>query len=240
VPQSALGGRAAASAQGAAWSTPQPELVHRGATSPPRTRRHAPPFVVCASAYVLATCIDASAHRRQRTNAHRVARSATASHHEPASASLRSCAGARTSSPCAAAAGRNDAPRPAQPHRRQRDAAHRRATPLTAAPHAPRAPRARRAPRHRHTVKVHVPPRQARLQPGATMQLALRGRARRTPLHRHAVRVHVPPCQARPQPGATMHLALRGRIGAAALVGHPRQRDAGAEVAMEHVTAEPV
>jgi len=28
-----------------------------------------------------------------------------------------------------------------------------------------------------------------------------------------------------------MHLALRGRIGAAALVGHPRQRDAAAEVA---------
>ena len=97
----------------------------------------------------------------------------------------------RTSSPCAATAGRNDAPRrPArQPHRRQRDAAHRRTTPLTAPPHAPRA---RRAPRHRHAVKVHVPHRQARTQPEATM-----------------------------------HLALRGCIGAAALVGHPRQRDAG-------------
>jgi len=99
------------------------------------------------------------------------------------------CASARTSSPCAAAAGRNGAPHPARPHRRQRDVAHRRATPLTAAPHVPRA---RRAPRHRHAVKVHVPPRQAR-----------------------------------PQPGATMRLALRGRIVAAALVDHPRQRDAG-------------
>jgi len=72
------------------------------------------------------------------------------------------------------------------------------------------------------------------------MQLALRGRARRAPLHRHAVKVHVPPRQARPQSGATMHLALRGRIGAATLVDHLRQRDAGAEVAMAHVTAEPV
>jgi len=67
VPQSALGGRAAASAQGAAWFTPEAELVHRRATNPPRTRRHRAPPSSCVQVHTFSP--HALTHRRIGANA---------------------------------------------------------------------------------------------------------------------------------------------------------------------------
>jgi len=185
VPQSALGGRVEASTQGAAWPRgataracpPPPRSATASRAAPPSRRamnppshvlhrhelrvspcvpvhvphRHARPLLDAMMHLALRGCIGASA-----TPPNAAPRCSPLRHTCHTSASGASPESARTSSPSAAAAGSNDAPRPARPHRRRRAG-----WPPAAARHRP-SPDAHQVPKLRMHCLEHVKAEPAR------------------------------------------------------------------------------